>query len=239
MFGCGRSCASSCTQDRHRGGRGHRRPELEGRGLGALDEGRPGRDVTLVENTPIDYLDFASPVSGLGSKMGIDATAKWPGETEREWGRPYRHGPGRARPGRRDVGEPRDPAAGRRAARDRSRHLRPRPARPVLGPNPAPGSGSDPMSASPPRTPDRPAALPPSPRDGRPVTAGREPRAMCVRPGTRSWIPESRNRFQTGSVNSNTEWPTSRSSADDPESTLFRLMCHWTRLSLEPGRGSG
>ena len=46
------------------------------------------RDVTIVANTPIDYLDFASPVSGLGSKMGIDATAKWPGETTREWGRP-------------------------------------------------------------------------------------------------------------------------------------------------------
>jgi 4-hydroxy-3-polyprenylbenzoate decarboxylase len=46
------------------------------------------RDVTIVENTPIDYLDFASPVSGLGSKMGIDATAKWSGETTREWGRP-------------------------------------------------------------------------------------------------------------------------------------------------------
>jgi len=46
------------------------------------------RDVTIVENTPIDYLDFASPVSGLGSKMGIDATDKWPGETTREWGRP-------------------------------------------------------------------------------------------------------------------------------------------------------
>jgi 4-hydroxy-3-polyprenylbenzoate decarboxylase len=48
----------------------------------------PTRDTTLVERTPIDYLDFASPVSGLGSKMGIDATNKWPGETEREWGRP-------------------------------------------------------------------------------------------------------------------------------------------------------
>lgn len=48
----------------------------------------PARDTTLVENTPIDYLDFASPVSGLGSKMGIDATNKWPGETSREWGRP-------------------------------------------------------------------------------------------------------------------------------------------------------
>jgi 4-hydroxy-3-polyprenylbenzoate decarboxylase len=48
----------------------------------------PARDVTLVENTPIDYLDFASPVSGLGSKMGIDATSKWPGETVRQWGRP-------------------------------------------------------------------------------------------------------------------------------------------------------
>ena len=48
----------------------------------------PARDVTLVENTPIDYLDFASPVSGLGSKMGLDATSKWKGETCREWGRP-------------------------------------------------------------------------------------------------------------------------------------------------------
>ncbi|SPW30618.1 3-octaprenyl-4-hydroxybenzoate carboxy-lyase [Edwardsiella tarda] len=48
----------------------------------------PARDTLLVENTPIDYLDFASPVSGLGSKMGLDATNKWPGETQREWGRP-------------------------------------------------------------------------------------------------------------------------------------------------------
>jgi 4-hydroxy-3-polyprenylbenzoate decarboxylase len=48
----------------------------------------PVRDTTLVENTPIDYLDFASPVSGLGGKMGLDATNKWPGETHREWGRP-------------------------------------------------------------------------------------------------------------------------------------------------------
>lgn len=46
----------------------------------------PARDTVLVENTPIDYLDFASPVSGLGSKMGMDATNKWPGETAREWG---------------------------------------------------------------------------------------------------------------------------------------------------------
>jgi len=48
----------------------------------------PVRDTTLVENTPIDYLDFASPVSGLGGKIGLDATNKWPGETSREWGRP-------------------------------------------------------------------------------------------------------------------------------------------------------
>jgi 4-hydroxy-3-polyprenylbenzoate decarboxylase len=48
----------------------------------------PVRDALLVENTPIDYLDFASPVSGLGGKMGLDATNKWPGETQREWGRP-------------------------------------------------------------------------------------------------------------------------------------------------------
>jgi 4-hydroxy-3-polyprenylbenzoate decarboxylase len=48
----------------------------------------PVRDTVLVDNTPIDYLDFASPVAGLGGKMGIDATNKWPGETQREWGRP-------------------------------------------------------------------------------------------------------------------------------------------------------
>lgn len=48
----------------------------------------PARDTTLIENTPIDYLDFASPVSGLGSKMGLDATNKLPGETDREWGEP-------------------------------------------------------------------------------------------------------------------------------------------------------
>jgi 4-hydroxy-3-polyprenylbenzoate decarboxylase len=45
------------------------------------------RDTLIAENTPIDYLDFASPVASLGSKMGIDATNKWPGETVREWGR--------------------------------------------------------------------------------------------------------------------------------------------------------
>jgi len=48
----------------------------------------PSRDTLLVNNTPIDYLDFASPVSGLGSKMGMDATSKWKSETSREWGRP-------------------------------------------------------------------------------------------------------------------------------------------------------
>jgi len=47
----------------------------------------PARDITVVENTPIDYLDFASPVSGLGGKIGLDATDKWPGETTRPWGR--------------------------------------------------------------------------------------------------------------------------------------------------------
>ena len=48
----------------------------------------PARDSLLVENTPIDYLDFATPVSGLGSKLGVDATRKWPAESAREWGRP-------------------------------------------------------------------------------------------------------------------------------------------------------
>ncbi|MDX1473998.1 MAG: 4-hydroxy-3-polyprenylbenzoate decarboxylase [Reinekea sp.] len=53
----------------------------------------PARDTTLIDNTPIDYLDFASPISGLGSKMGMDATNKWPGETDREWGRPIEKDP--------------------------------------------------------------------------------------------------------------------------------------------------
>jgi 4-hydroxy-3-polyprenylbenzoate decarboxylase len=48
----------------------------------------PQRDSVFIENTPIDYLDFASPVSGLGSKVGFDATNKWPGESQREWGEP-------------------------------------------------------------------------------------------------------------------------------------------------------
>src|SRR5579875_720236 len=50
----------------------------------------PARDITLIENTPIDYLDFASPESGLGSKVGLDATNKWPPETQRDWGRKIR-----------------------------------------------------------------------------------------------------------------------------------------------------
>ena len=54
----------------------------------------PVRDTTLVANTPIDYLDFASPVSGLGGKMGMDATHKWAGESDREWGRVIRMDPG-------------------------------------------------------------------------------------------------------------------------------------------------
>lgn len=48
----------------------------------------PKRDTLIIENTPIDYLDFASPISGLGGKMGLDATNKWPGESTREWGEP-------------------------------------------------------------------------------------------------------------------------------------------------------
>jgi 4-hydroxy-3-polyprenylbenzoate decarboxylase len=48
----------------------------------------PARDTLVVENTPIDYLDFASPQPSLGGKIGMDATNKWPGETDRQWGRP-------------------------------------------------------------------------------------------------------------------------------------------------------
>jgi 4-hydroxy-3-polyprenylbenzoate decarboxylase len=48
----------------------------------------PARDLVMIDNTPIDYLDFASPVAGLGSKVGFDATHKWPGETQRQWGKP-------------------------------------------------------------------------------------------------------------------------------------------------------
>jgi 4-hydroxy-3-polyprenylbenzoate decarboxylase len=50
----------------------------------------PGRDITIIDNTPIDYLDFASPESGLGGKIGLDATNKWPPETKRDWGRKIR-----------------------------------------------------------------------------------------------------------------------------------------------------
>ncbi len=50
----------------------------------------PGRDTCIIENTPIDYLDFASPAAGLGAKLGMDATNKWSAETNREWGRPIR-----------------------------------------------------------------------------------------------------------------------------------------------------
>jgi len=53
----------------------------------------PIRDTVMVDNTPIDYLDFASPISGLGSKMGLDATNKWEGETDREWGTPIVQNP--------------------------------------------------------------------------------------------------------------------------------------------------
>jgi 4-hydroxy-3-polyprenylbenzoate decarboxylase len=53
----------------------------------------PTRDTVMIDNTPIDYLDFASPVSGLGSKMGLDATNKMPGETQREWGEPIKMDP--------------------------------------------------------------------------------------------------------------------------------------------------
>ncbi|WP_109082788.1 4-hydroxy-3-polyprenylbenzoate decarboxylase [Aggregatibacter kilianii] len=53
----------------------------------------PARDTTMIEHTPIDYLDFASPIAGLGSKMGIDATNKWTGETTREWGTPIKKDP--------------------------------------------------------------------------------------------------------------------------------------------------
>jgi len=51
----------------------------------------PVRDTTLVDHTPIDYLDFASPIAGLGGKMGLDATTKWPAETSRTWGRVITH----------------------------------------------------------------------------------------------------------------------------------------------------
>ncbi len=53
----------------------------------------PSRDTVMIDNTPIDSLDFASPVVGLGSKMGLDATNKWPGETQREWGTPIKKDP--------------------------------------------------------------------------------------------------------------------------------------------------
>ena len=54
----------------------------------------PARDCMIIENTPIDYLDFASPISGLGSKIGMDATNKWPGESQRQWGQVIKQDPG-------------------------------------------------------------------------------------------------------------------------------------------------
>ena len=75
----------------------------------ALDHPRgPARGIRCsCENTPIDYLDFASPVSGLGSKMGIDATNKWQGETDREWGTPIAMDAAVKRAGRRHLGRSR------------------------------------------------------------------------------------------------------------------------------------
>jgi 3-polyprenyl-4-hydroxybenzoate decarboxylase len=61
----------------------------KGRDTGGHDA-HPARGIIVIENTPIDYLDFASPVSGLGSKIGLDATDKFPGKTNREWGRQIR-----------------------------------------------------------------------------------------------------------------------------------------------------
>ena len=65
----------------------------------------PARDITVIENTPIDYLDFASPGTGLGSKIGLDATNKWPPETKREWGRQIRMDAGGDRGGDGNVAE--------------------------------------------------------------------------------------------------------------------------------------
>lgn len=80
----------------------------------------PARDSHLVRRTPIDYLDFASPLAGLGSKLGIDATNKWPGETRRRWGRPLTMSPEVTRRADdlwkllRTDARPRDPGAGLR-----------------------------------------------------------------------------------------------------------------------------
>ena len=64
----------------------------------------PARDITLIENTPIDYLDFASPESGLGSKIGLDATDKLAARNPSRMGRGDPHGSGRGRQGQRHVG---------------------------------------------------------------------------------------------------------------------------------------
>ncbi len=66
----------------------------------------PARDITVIENTPIDYLDFASPESGLGSKIGLDATNKLPPETNREWGRKIAMDRGRHPHRHREMAEP-------------------------------------------------------------------------------------------------------------------------------------
>ncbi|CAM5215740.1 3-octaprenyl-4-hydroxybenzoate carboxy-lyase [Castellaniella defragrans] len=74
----------------------------------------PVRDTTLVDNTPIDYLDFASPVSGLGGKMGLDATHKWPGGNPAGMGASHPAGRGRQAAGGCDVG-PAGPVASQQA----------------------------------------------------------------------------------------------------------------------------
>jgi 4-hydroxy-3-polyprenylbenzoate decarboxylase len=126
----------------------------------------PARDTLLVENTPIDYLDFASPVSGLGSKMGIDATNKWPGETTREWGTPIvmfvAHG-------RQAAGQPHLPLRHRTTGCHRRRHGTP-------GRRPADRAHADRdrRHPAPRRAPGRPAAgVPRRDLGARPLRAAR------------------------------------------------------------------
>jgi 4-hydroxy-3-polyprenylbenzoate decarboxylase len=68
--------------------RGHHSPRIASRNPSRKLPVATARDTLIVPQTPIDYLDFASPVAGVGGKMGIDATNKWPGETNRAWGKP-------------------------------------------------------------------------------------------------------------------------------------------------------
>ena len=147
----------------------------------------PARDTLIVPQTPIDYLDFASPVAGLGSKMGIDATNKWPGETQRAVGPADRDGRGRQGARRRAVEGPRTVGAqltlrDSPVARDAQRQRAPttRRAASARGATCRAIGAAQSDDASPQRRSHRPARAGRSGRGDRPC-GRRGPRAVTLR----------------------------------------------------------